>query len=140
MIKRAASKEVTKRIKQELAETFPGVKFSVRQSPGSALIVEWEDGPTQKAVEAATHKYEAGYFDGMTDSYDYKRIEDLCVVDGVEYSARYLHRVRRTSPATEGALLTWAHEYYDLGPNAQPWDYEAKAWQRFCETAYPVQS
>ena len=61
-------------LKAELNRTFPGVKFSVKSesySGGDAIRVQWEFGPTTKAVSAIGDKYQQGSFDGMTDCYDY---------------------------------------------------------------------
>ena len=61
-------------LKAELTRTFPGVKFSVKSesySGGDAIRVQWEFGPTTKAVGAISAKYQQGSFDGMTDCYDY---------------------------------------------------------------------
>ncbi|MCR8641514.1 hypothetical protein NV379_02485 [Paenibacillus sp. N1-5-1-14] len=51
---------VAQEIRKELKATFPNVKFSVRSSNysmGSSINVEWDNLPTQAAVEAITNKY-----------------------------------------------------------------------------------
>jgi hypothetical protein len=61
-------------MRQELKAKFPGIKFSVRTevySGGSSINVHWDMGPTVAAVERVTGKYQQGWFDGMTDSYNY---------------------------------------------------------------------
>lgn len=66
----------SKNIRRELKKAFPGVKFSVRSksySGGDDIRIEWTDGPTLKAVQEITDKYEQGSFDGMTDMYKYDR-------------------------------------------------------------------
>lgn len=63
-----------KNIRKELKSAFPGIKFSVvseRYSMGNSININWTDGPSKKAVEAISNKYSAGYFDGMTDCYEY---------------------------------------------------------------------
>lgn len=63
-------------IKAELTKAFPGIKFSVRYScfsGGDSVRISWVFGPTTTEVEAITDKYQAGSFDGMTDSYTYKK-------------------------------------------------------------------
>lgn len=63
-----------KNIRIELKQAFPKIKFSVRAksfSGGNDINISWTDGPTKKQVEAIANKYEAGSFDGMTDSYNY---------------------------------------------------------------------
>ena len=109
MNKTAPTAIVTERIKSELSAAFPNVKFSVKQRPGSsqAITVNWQDGPTTKEVRL--------------------------VIDGVECSAMYIFANREWSGETQARLMGWAHEYYDLGPTAQPWDYEAMAWRKFCQ-------
>lgn len=60
-------------IKAELKAAFPGVKFSCRESrgTGSAVYVDWTDGPFESDVKDVVYKYQAGHFDGMTDCYEY---------------------------------------------------------------------
>lgn len=61
-------------IRTELRASLPGVKFSVRSekfSMGNAVRVSWTDGPRASEVRAIVGKYQAGSFDGSTDSYDY---------------------------------------------------------------------
>lgn len=63
-------------IKKELAAVFPGIKFSVRSSSfsgGNSVDVSWELGPTGTEVEAIIDKYQYGDFDGMDDSYNYRK-------------------------------------------------------------------
>ncbi len=133
---RATQTQVTSRIRQDLKQFFPGVKFSVRQGSGTAIKVEWQDGPMTKEVKSKIQHYEAGQFDGMTDSYDYKPAAQLSQIDGVEYSVQYLQVVREWTPETENTLRQWAREYYDLGPAAQEWDYDMMARRQFAQTAY----
>lgn len=57
-------------IRTELKRAFPGVKFSVRMSGGSAIDVYWTDGPTKSQVETITGKYQYGNFNGMEDIYE----------------------------------------------------------------------
>src|SRR6185369_17173636 len=67
--------QVAKLIRADLKKAFPGVKFSVRSecfSMGDAVRVSWVDGPAVAAVEAVADKYQAGDFDGSTDSYSYR--------------------------------------------------------------------
>ncbi len=76
-------------IRRELKDKFPGVKFSVRSkgySGGNDIRVGWIDGPTLKAVQSITNKYEEGQFDGMTDSYNYdNRNSWVDVFGGTKY-------------------------------------------------------
>jgi hypothetical protein len=66
--------DAAKNIRIELKRAFPSVAFRVkseRYSGGDSIRVYWIDGPQTKQVEAITGKYQAGSFDGMTDSYNY---------------------------------------------------------------------
>lgn len=65
-----------KNIRIELAERFPGIKFSVRTkffSMGNSIDVRWVDGPRTTTVQKVIDAYAAGRFDGMTDCYNYER-------------------------------------------------------------------
>jgi hypothetical protein len=62
--------ETAKLIRVQLKAKFPGIKFSVKSSVysgGASIDVAWEDGPTQKMVEAVTGPFAGGGFDGMID-------------------------------------------------------------------------
>lgn len=109
-------------IKRELAEAFPGIKFSVRSdsfSGGDSVDIGWLDGPTSKEVEAITSKYRRGSFDGMTDCYDYDHSAYTAAVDQWLGSARYVHCQRGSSDEVTHAtarLLCEAHRI----PYVQP--------------------
>ena len=49
---------VAKHIRQDLANTFPGQKFSVRKADYSTINIEWKDGPTKEEVEQIAGKHE----------------------------------------------------------------------------------
>ena len=57
-------------LRTELKRAFPTVKFSVRMSGGSAIDINWTDGPTTEQVEVISGKYQAGNFNGMEDKYE----------------------------------------------------------------------
>lgn len=69
-------------IKNELKATYPRVKFSVRSqvfSMGDSVDISYtkgKDTPTCADVEKIVKKYQAGHFDGMTDSYEYSNKTD----------------------------------------------------------------
>lgn len=66
--------KAAKMLKADLANRFPGTKFSVRSrkyAGGSSIDVNWVDGPTEQEVERLTWKYHGADFDGMTDSKSY---------------------------------------------------------------------
>jgi len=58
-------------IRIELKHAFPSVKFSVRMRSGSAIDINWTDGPTVKQVENISGKYQFGNFNGMEDIYEH---------------------------------------------------------------------
>lgn len=60
-------------IRQELKQSYPGVKFSVRSesySGGDSVDIKWFDGPTYESVNRIVGKYKYGQFDGMRDLYE----------------------------------------------------------------------
>lgn len=64
----------SKNIKIELGRAFPGVKFSIktsRYSGGDSIDVRWIDGPVTAQVDEIVRRYQAGWFDGMSDSYNF---------------------------------------------------------------------
>lgn len=112
-------------IRGVLRKNFPGCKFSVtigRGSGVSSVHIKWTDGPTPARVEALTSGFQAGTFDGMTDSYNYDR-DAFVEVDGKLYrpGARYIFTERHVSPrATLRALdavlaRNWAWARPEIG-------------------------
>ena len=73
-----------KNVRIELKRAWPKVKFSVRSSYDS-ININWTAGPTVKAVEAVTGKYQSGNFDGMTDCYNYNSSAFNDVFGGCRY-------------------------------------------------------
>lgn len=63
-------KRAVANVRRLLKLSWPKTKFSVRQSHGSVRI-EWRDGPTADQVSAVSRQFEAGRFDGMSDSFEY---------------------------------------------------------------------
>jgi len=82
-------------IKKELTTAFPGIRFSVRSksfSGGDSVDVAWKLGPTGAEVDAIINKYQDGDFDGMDDSYNYRKEgKDFRALNG---SAKYVHGQR----------------------------------------------
>jgi len=67
------TKDVAKLIRAQLKAAFPGVKFSVRCSTGTAsawIGVSYDDGPTYDQVANIARAFEGRSFNGMTDNYD----------------------------------------------------------------------
>lgn len=95
-------KETAAHIRRILKAAFPATKFSViteRGSMVSSVRIGYTDGPTVKRVEALVNGFEAGSFDGMTDSYNYDR-DCAVMIDGVAYrpGCRYVFVNRELSP------------------------------------------
>lgn len=64
--------KTAQRIRIELKEIFPGIKFKVisqNYSMGNSVNVSWIDGPIKQEVKKIIDKYQIGYFDAMIDSY-----------------------------------------------------------------------
>ena len=67
------TKTVAALLRKALRTQFPGVRFSVRCSTGTAaawINVAYDDGPTTRQVDAIAHGFEGRSFNGMTDTYD----------------------------------------------------------------------
>ena len=65
------ARESAKEIRKVLMQSWPGVKFSVRVrrfAGGSAVDINWTDGPTQKEVRGATDHLK-GYGNGYYNEY-----------------------------------------------------------------------
>lgn len=63
-----------KNMRIQLAEAFPGIKFSVKSSRfsmGDSINVSWVDGPNSDQVDEIIDRYAAGHFNGMEDIYEY---------------------------------------------------------------------
>lgn len=93
-----------KNMRTEFKAKFPGVKFSVnarRFAGGDSIDVEWTGGPQIEEVREITRKYEEGRFDGMTDSYDYKKNDAWTDIFG---GTKYLHLQRNLTMEEREAL------------------------------------
>jgi hypothetical protein len=132
-------------IKKELSAAFPGIKFSVKSksfSMGNSVDVSWELGPTSKEVDVILDKYTEGDFDGMTDSYNYRKNDQFRASHG---SAKYVHgsrsmpdglfdRLCRDIARHQGVLFTsqWQrreNDSFDLG---------SLAHQAFSRCSFPA--
>ena len=94
-----------KNIRIELSRAFPDVRFSVRSdrfSGGDAIRISWVDGPTTAQVDAIAKRYEAGTFDGMTDTYNYRADHGWCDAFG---DAKYVQTHRDYSDALIARVL-----------------------------------
>lgn len=100
------NKRAVANLRKLLKLTWPKVKFSVRQSHGSVRI-GWRDGPTVSQVDAIAGKFEAGHFDGMTDSYEYRDSAWTRMFGSVTY----VNTSREHSDVLLSQMVTdlWAH-------------------------------
>lgn len=70
---RASNTTAAQDIRAALKVAFPGVKFSVRKESYTCVRVAWTDGPAYRDVANVAEQWQAGHFDGMTDSYVYDK-------------------------------------------------------------------
>lgn len=77
--------EAAKRLRRDLREQWPGVKFSVRSerfAGGNAINVSWTDGPADRDVYKFTRPYAYGVASDCGDYTDYKDPELVVGEDG----------------------------------------------------------
>ena len=97
-----STKEQAAWIRQALRAAFPGERFSVRKSPGSAVDVRWADGPTVAQVQEVTRRFEIEGFDGMTDM----RYDVPLTIDGREvFGGGLILEHREVSDAWRAEIL-----------------------------------
>ena len=78
---------VAKHIRQDLANAFPGQKFSVRKTDYSTIWIEWKDGPTKEEVEQVAGKHERTCVPDKwnADLWDHNDTAFTSVFGGVDY-------------------------------------------------------
>ena len=78
---------VAKHIRQDLAASFPGQKFSVRKTDYSTINIEWQDGPTKEEVEQIAGKHERMCVPDRwnADLWDHNDTAFTSVFGGVDY-------------------------------------------------------
>ena len=94
---------VAKHIRQDLANAFPGQKFSVRKQDYSTISIEWKDGPTREEVEQIAGKHERNCTPDKwnEDLWNHTDSAFTAVFGGVDY----LHYYRKTAPENEEISL-----------------------------------
>ena len=94
---------VAKHIRQDLANVFPGQKFSVRKADYSTINIEWQDGPTKEEVEQIAGKHERICVRDRwnDDLWDHNDTAFTSVFGGVDYLFYY----RETAPENRGISL-----------------------------------
>jgi hypothetical protein len=114
-------------VRRLLSARWPGVKFSARIerfSMGNSLRISWTDGPAPAEVDEIAGQFEAGSFDGMTDSYTYTRTTwgDLFG------AAKYISTTRTLSDDAIAAVI--AQEWGGAVNAPTVADYRGTDWQR----------
>ena len=94
---------VAKHIRQDLANAFPGQKFSVRKADYSSITIEWKDGPTREEVEKIARKHQRNRTPDKwnDDLWNYKDSAFTSVFGGVDY----MYYRRETAPENEEISL-----------------------------------
>lgn len=115
--------QVAKNIRQDLAEAFPGQKFSVRKEDYDTISVNWEDGPTREEVERVCKKWQRDFAGNLMEDY-YATKDNIftSVFGGVDYLhiSRHFSAERLAEMAEElraacpelpeaGKATKWAH-------------------------------
>lgn len=116
-------------VRKVLREAFPATRFSVTTARGSmvyAVDVRWTDGPTTARVDAIVKRFEAGHFDGMTDSYEYDR-NAVILLDGKKYrpGCKYVMTHRTVSDALRNRCAAQVAAYFGE-PVPSPTDHNAR--------------
>lgn len=123
-------KQTAVAIRKLLKGAFPSTKFRVvtnRGSMVSSVGISWTDGPTCQIVESLTGCFEAGHFDGMTDSYNYDR-DTVIAVEGVTYrpGCQYVSTGRTISATLANRCIKQLASYWGISeplPVAVPTTY-----------------
>ena len=94
---------VAKHIRQDLANAFPGQKFSVRKADYSTINIEWQDGPTKEEVKQIAGKHERICTPDRwnADLWEHNDTAFTSVFGGVDYLFYY----RETAPENRGISL-----------------------------------
>ena len=83
--KQADTRKTSSLLKKYLQSKY-GVKFSIRTekySMGSSLHVSYKGGPDEKIIVSEVSRLQHGWFDGMTDMYNYSHKDtNRMVIDG----------------------------------------------------------
>lgn len=77
-------KRAVANVRKLLKLSWPKTKFSVRQSHGE-IRIGWRDGPTSDQVSVVARPFEAGRFDGMSDSYEYHETAWTSLFGSIHY-------------------------------------------------------
>lgn len=109
-------KDQAKLIRTSLREALPGTKFSVRQSRGGSINVDWTDGPTVAQVDAIVQRFAGGGFDSSQDlAYSVTR---YMAAEPVGFIGRYVFTNRRLSRRFIEQRLPRLAAKHDVDPAA----------------------
>jgi hypothetical protein len=98
---------VAKRIKNELHEAFPSIKFIIRSDTSSVHIC-WTDGPLMEQVEKVVCKYVMGFYDSMNDCFEYDNVrKDIPQV-------KYVFTTRVMSPESYQKIKEKIEKEFDI--------------------------
>lgn len=118
--RRTTAAEVASRIRKELKEKYPSIKFSVKSknySGGNSIRVLYTDFLPIEEIEKDLNKYEDGYFDGMEDLYKYKPDEMEVLETGESKRVprvKYLFVERNLSVQVTTTAMDFIYGNYDL--------------------------
>jgi hypothetical protein len=98
--------ETHKMMRKALKAAFPGVKFSVRADHTSSRV-EWQDGPSEHAVDEIVQQYRGATFDGMIDLES--PVHHIVNGEKVNYGTKYVFTKREAGPEARAAALEWLH-------------------------------
>jgi hypothetical protein len=101
-----------KNIRAELKRVFPGTTFSVRKRHYGSVCISWLNGPTTKAVEAVTEKYESGSFNSSEDIY----VNAICPWNAVFGGSKYISCSRSYSVDVLQAAVNAVGVRHRIGP------------------------
>jgi hypothetical protein len=123
MKKLSVAAETAQAIKKELNDKFPDIKFSVKSDTwdfGTAVKIDWEDGPTKFQVYEVVDKYQYGKFNPENDCYEMtNKRNDIPQV-------KYVVGFRRMTQAVESLIMATLRINYDYckGKNRNDFVYE----------------
>jgi hypothetical protein len=113
-------------VRRLLSARWPGVKFSARIerfSMGNSMRIRWTDGPAPAEVDEIAGQFQAGSFDGMTDSYTYTRT----TWGDMFGTAKYINTSRDLSDDAIAAVI--AQEWGEAAKAPTVADYRGSAWE-----------
>jgi len=124
---------VANAIKTELKQEFPKIKFRVKSSNfagGNSVDVRYVNGPAYNKVATIAEKFVSGHFDGMTDSYVYRK-------NRLEISAKFISVDREISPAVLEKMKSAVLAYYNSDYTPSGYELDRIVWDALSDTEIP---